>query len=65
MPVSESSLNLFNLVRLWEAHCQEAAKKAPAHRPRAEGGKATFDHNLARTFITCCYPRCSWQHHLT
>ncbi|MPZ70250.1 MAG: hypothetical protein GEU71_12090 [Actinobacteria bacterium] len=54
-----TALNLFELVRRWEQHCREAGTKS--HLPLMEGGKATFDHNLARTYVCCCYKGCQWE----
>lgn len=49
------SYRQFLLIRQWEQHCEQAG-----HKPRAEGGTATFDHNMAATYITCCNHGCKW-----
>ena len=57
-----STMNTTILYEEWEGHCH--AKQAAGdnnHKPCSEGGTATFDRNLASTYMRCCVQGCVWE----
>ena len=56
---------LHKLAQMWREHIANTPGHIPA-RDGMERGQldthATYDTNLAQTYVRCCAPGCDWEH---